>query len=422
MPRFAHPTARVWRALLVAAGSMLLSACGGAGDEPPAAPAAFVPAQSHAAGDGADVCNAPPSTVLFAVPPAGSTATPVNARIHYNRPDGNYADWGLHLWQVNESGQYVADYPGVSWPAPLPRAGFDSYGAFFEIEASKFTHPSAAGFGFIVHPPGQAGDPGIDRFWKFSDGTEFWLRSGDAAVYRSNPLAGALDLTTVRVHYKRYDNAYSQWGLHLWPSSGIDVARLPGLTIDQWTNPVPLSAMPNYSAAADGSEIAFDLPVLNPLGDASRTGVEFIIHGLPGNPNGGVDNKDGWSSNIRVTYAALSVSAQTGHVWLVQEEPTVFTSVPDTRVASTTDARAVWLTRSLVKWPKTDTAGSFRLYHSATGQIVARRGAAVTGADGALDLQVASSVPPEAAERFRYVGAGVLLAVAHADDTTPAWK
>ena len=66
----------------------------------------------------------------------------------------------------------------------------------------------------------------------------------------------------------------------------------------------PLSSMPGYAAAPDGSEVVFDLPVLNPQGDPGRVAVEFIVHGLPSNP-GGVDNKDGWTSNPRAVYAAL---------------------------------------------------------------------------------------------------------------------
>ena len=27
---------------------------------------------------------------------------------------------------------------------------------------------------------------GLDRLWKFADGGELWLKSGDATVYRSN--------------------------------------------------------------------------------------------------------------------------------------------------------------------------------------------------------------------------------------------
>jgi len=388
-----------------------LFACGG-GADPGASNSARVADALAGTNAPVDVCHAPAlSTVLSPVPAGGGGGSgPVDVKIHYNRPDGTYTGWGLHLWQIDAGNSYIADYPGVSWPLPLPPAGTDSYGPFFIVSGAAFG-ASAAGFGFIVHN-GDTKDPDGDRFWKFSDGNEFWLKSGDSTIYRSNPLAGTLDLTALRVHYKRYDNGYAQWGLHLWDTSRIDVARLPGVTIGDWNSPVPLSSMPNYTAAADGSEVAFDLPLLNPAADATRTSVEFIIHGLPSNPNGGVNNKDGWSNNIHVNYSALSIVNQVGPIWLVQEDPTVYSSLPNTHFASTTDARAIWLNRSLLKWPKVDSSGVFKLYYSTNGQIVAQRGQPVGGADGALDLQVFSgTVPADVATRFKYVGAGVTLSL-----------
>ncbi|TMQ18641.1 MAG: DUF3372 domain-containing protein [Deltaproteobacteria bacterium] len=396
----------------------MIASCGGSPDAPASATAAAALSDPSSSASGSalpgdDFCNAAASTVLVPVPPPrGGGATPINVKVHYNRPDGQYDGWGLHLWQVNDANQFLADYPGVTFPQPLPPAGFDAYGPVFQIEAAKFTAAAAAGFGFIVHQ-GNTKDPDGDRFWSFSGGGEIWLRSGDATIFRTNPLATTPDLTTVRVHYKRFDGNYALWGLHLWATSGLDVSRLPGLHIDDFGNPVPLSAMPGFAARPDGAEVVFDLPVLNPQGDASRTALEFIIHGMPSNPSGGVNNKDGWSSNIHVNYASLTIAGQVGEIWLVQDTPQVFTSVPNLKTASTADARAVWLSRRLVRWPRVDSAGAFRLYHSATGQIAVQQGAPVTGADGALALTASTEpLPPAIAERFKFVGTGVTLAVA----------
>ena len=53
----------------------------------------------------------------------------------------------------------------------------------------------------------------------------------------------------------------------------LPVARLAGLqagvTIDQWNAPVPFSSFNN--ATQDASEAVFEIPVLNPKDDASRT-------------------------------------------------------------------------------------------------------------------------------------------------------
>ena len=71
------------------------------------------------------------------------------------------------------------------------------------------------------------------------------------------------------------------------------------------------------------------------------------------------------------------------------------------------EARAVWLNRRLAKWPGVQASGVFKLYHSPDGSIVARPGSSVTGAAGSLTLDVAAD-PGQA--RFKYVGAGVVLA------------
>lgn len=219
------------------------------------------------------------------------------------------------------------------------------------------------------------------------------------------------DITTLRVHYKRLDGAYGSWGLHLWNGSGLNVAGLPsGLQIDQWNQPVLLSAMPGY-ATGDG-EVVFDIPVLNPQGDANRQALEFIIHGLPPNEN----DKDGRDNNIRVEYAALNIQGQVGHIWLVEGDATVYTTTPDTRQVSSTDARAVWLNKTLVQWPRIAANDTVRLYHSATGQIGVSADAPVRGADGFITLDAfTGSVPAADALRFKYVGRGSVFSVRPTD-------
>ncbi|MES2760201.1 MAG: alpha-1,6-glucosidase domain-containing protein [Pseudomonadota bacterium] len=76
------------------------------------------------------------------------------------------------------------------------------------------------------------------------------------------------------------------------------------------------------------------------------------------------------------------------------------------------ESRAVWLDRRLARWPGTDAAGIFKLYFSPTASIRAATGAAVSGAAGALTLDVSTDAAPA---RFKYVGAGVVVAVRNAD-------
>jgi pullulanase len=80
------------------------------------------------------------------------------------------------------------------------------------------------------------------------------------------------------------------------------------------------------------------------------------------------------------------------------------------------EAGALWLDRRLLHWPGVAATGHFTLYHSHQAQLKAPTGQRVTGADGALQLAVHQSpLPPATAMRFKWVGAGVTLAVRQAD-------
>ncbi|MBI3154085.1 MAG: DUF3372 domain-containing protein [Burkholderiales bacterium] len=352
------------------------------------------------------------STVLAAVPSDGGGGGGGGdaVRLHYHRPDASYAGWTM----------YVYNAPGEAfggWPGKAPD-GEDNFGKYWDVPAggTSFNFILVKDGGGTREPSSWSGRTGSDeqQFWDLSGGSEIWKLAGDATNYTTNPLGAATpDIHTLRVHYARFDGNYADWGVHIWASSGLDQAGLkPGVVIDQWTNAVPFSDFANYSAGAE--EIVFDIPVLNPQGDANRTALEFIIHGRP--PGGDPNDKDGRDNNIRVTYSALNLSGGVGEIWLVQGDATVYTSKPDSRLASTKDARAYWLDRRLIQFPQVGTGGVFRLYHSANGQIRAAKDAPVSGADGSITLQVhAGAVPADLAERFRFVDAGVVLAVDPAD-------
>jgi alpha-amylase len=105
------------------------------------------------------------------------------AVIHYNRPAGDYTDWGLHLW-----GDAIAEGVATDWCAPRTFDGVDDYGAFFEIPLRDDTKA----VNFIVHKP--CGDevpatrePGGDRSFVPMNNPEIWLKQGDPTVYFERP-------------------------------------------------------------------------------------------------------------------------------------------------------------------------------------------------------------------------------------------
>jgi pullulanase len=392
-----------WRRLaagvVMSFGVALLAACGGGSTQ------INPPDTSLDAGNAADI-----KAVIAAVPAGGGGGGGGPVRVTYNRPAGDYAGWTM----------YVFNAPGEAfggWPGRAPTV--DGANVYWEVPVG------GESFNFIIVKNGggkddrepsswsQATDD-RQQFWRVADGTKIWKKQGDATNYTSDPAGAATpNLTAVRVHYKRADANYTNWGVHIWPTSGLDVAGLkPGVVIDQWTNAVPFTDFNNHSSGAGG--IVFDIPVLNPTADVTRTKLEFIIHGKP--PGGDPNDKDGRNDNIVVNYAALTIANQVGDIWLLQGDPTVYYKFPDTRVVKTDDARAYWLNKQLIQFPKNDSTGVYKLYHSATGQIVASKDAAITGADGSITLDVFSgTVPAAAAERFKYVANGVVLSVKAAD-------
>jgi pullulanase len=384
-----------WAAAMVVAGlSSLLLACGGGNLDG---------ASGHDAT--LDVANSDQAqTVLVAAPDTRQRAQSqqvdaTTLRIHYRRDNGDTTGWQVHSWGA-------AQDPG--WNQGWNPTGSDSFGAVYDIPLVAQT----GDVGYLIHQGDNKDFGGADqRYTLHAGANEIWRLQGDNTTYSSNPLESPVpDITTVRVHYLRYQADHGNWGLHLWNGSGLDSARLPGVPIENWNAPVPFASMPGYQQ--HDSEVVFDIPVLNPQADNSRTALEFIIHGMP--PNEG--DKDGRNDNIRVAYAALNISNQVGQIWLVQQDATVYTSPPDLRQVSSTDARAVWLNSKLLQWPHVAAGGVVRLYHSATGQIVVQKDAAVTGADGYITLDLdTEQVPADAAERFKYVAPGAVFRVKDAD-------
>jgi glycosidase len=105
------------------------------------------------------------------------------AIVHYIRPAGDYANWGLHLW-----GDAIAAADRTEWNAPRQPTRIENGEAVFEIPLIDDTKA----LNFIVHTP--SGDqvpttrePGGDRSFIPIDNPQIWLRQGDPAIYFSPP-------------------------------------------------------------------------------------------------------------------------------------------------------------------------------------------------------------------------------------------
>jgi len=122
------------------------------------------------------------SNVVTVVTPPPPDPTIKTATIHYNRPDGQYGSWGLHLF----GGGLAPGQATAAWEQPTPFEGTDDYGAVITIDLADATQQ----VGFIVHgmPPNHnTKDTDPDRFFTPAESPEIWLRQGDTTIYESEP-------------------------------------------------------------------------------------------------------------------------------------------------------------------------------------------------------------------------------------------
>ena len=88
--------------------------------------------------------------------------------IHYRRPGGDYAGWGLHAWEGTRSRRH--------WGTPLTQAGRDAFGAVFRVPV----RPDAVGLRFVLHR-GDVKDLPDDQRLDLTVCREVWLVAGQTA-------------------------------------------------------------------------------------------------------------------------------------------------------------------------------------------------------------------------------------------------
>lgn len=176
--------------------------------------------------------------------------------VHYQRPDGDYADWNVWAWADSGDGKaFEFEYD-------------DSFGKVAVIQLVG----GAKQAGFIIRTDNWDKDVAEDRFVEFTDGVaEVWVTSGESDFDTTAPAghepfdlsgfdtgAGETPIVAqegeklVRIHYHRFDGNYEGWNLWLWPLGGEGDAY----TFDKISDfgAVCETAIPN---SADVSQIGF---------------------------------------------------------------------------------------------------------------------------------------------------------------------
>jgi pullulanase-type alpha-1,6-glucosidase len=257
------------------------------------------------------------------------------ATVHYQRPDGQYDGWGLHLW-----GDGLGDGVGTEWSSPRPRDGIDEFGAYWNVPITDATKP----LNFIIHK-GDEKDPGPDQSFVPAEDASTWVMSGDETLHAER--GGALGLATL--HYHRPDGDYGDytsndfndfWGLHTWGD-----AADPG-----WTTPRKPTRFDEFGPV-------FDVELIN-----DRTVFGYLFH------RG--DTKDPGQDQ------ALNVTEVGYEVWQLQgadpEDPYLLPMPPSGPVSkgNLDEQRAYWVDRDTILWAAAeDPKAQYRLHHAPDGGL-----------------------------------------------------
>ncbi len=171
--------------------------------------------------------------MLTTRPSTGPVDPPIpagHARIHYYRPDGNYANWSVYVYGA------TTDPTGSFCTTEDDYSGYDSYGPYFDVGVT------AGHLGFIIHNCSTGvKDPGSDQSLEIPQQLEGWVVSGDAMVFPQLPTAAQLlsgpfnqlqaywiDATTVALQ-PQYSQSGWTYALNASLSAGLQITST-GLT------------------------------------------------------------------------------------------------------------------------------------------------------------------------------------------------
>ncbi|KAA6217300.1 pullulanase-type alpha-1,6-glucosidase [Streptomyces filamentosus] len=152
--------------------------------------------------------------------PAPTAPDRTKAVLHYQRPDGNYDGWGLHLWTG-------AAQP-TDWSKPLLPARFDAYGAVYEVPLAE----GATSLSYILHNGDQKDLPSDQSLDLAARGNEVWLLGGQSG-YLLPTVGGAPSLDLGKAEAQWIDRTTVVWKVKANDSTSQQLVHAPegGITV-----------------------------------------------------------------------------------------------------------------------------------------------------------------------------------------------
>ncbi|MBT8212792.1 MAG: DUF3372 domain-containing protein, partial [Acidimicrobiia bacterium] len=292
------------------------------------------------------------------------------ARVHYTRPDADYGEFRLHVWEDTTD--------SVTWENGLEITAGDSFGVYWDVGLQEDWEQ----VGFIVHR-GDEKDPGPDLFLTAADhGREAWIVSGSDKIFTEVPDLNTLpegDIGKAQAHWPVSEalawavpDGDAEYRLYHSPNGSleltaeglvggdfieltIDDSGLPVGTIEKFPHLVDLTAL----AVPDGTDI--DTLLTGQLAVAAIADDGRVLDATSLQIPGVIDDRYGSTAPLGVT---LSGSTPTLTVWAPTARNVrlhVFNTGSGTRadliVPMDRSQQGVWSARGEASW-----VGKYYLY------------------------------------------------------------
>ena len=252
---------------------------------PISCPVGLVPNPSN------DGCVAPVDNSL---PATAITAGPNQAILFYNRPDGVYDGWDLHIWNNGQCDAYSdAQMEGITWTSGVQIADYDSnYGAYWIVDLKDGYSDCG---NYIIHNGDDKEQGGGDKLMDLTgDRMNFVLSgvnetfsariltlgvsvSGSAAHWvESNTLlwtVGDPSVSEVRVHNS--DAADLIFDAETGVSGGTSVSGIPGVASDASLGKFP------HLASLDAFTLNVDDATAKAMLRGETMAVAYDVDGAP---------------------------------------------------------------------------------------------------------------------------------------------
>ncbi len=313
----------------------------------------------------------------------------------YHRADGEYDDWGLHLWNTPECNVLSdASLAGVTWPTPFLPTGFDEErGAYFVLDTTQ----SVGCFNFIMHKGDEKSLSETDLTYDLSQGVVLITDHDTQEItYPLDPSASlpfTLQDNQAAIIYKRDDNAYEGWGLHLWKDTNCSALADSTLEGVVWESP----KLPTAIDDAIGAYFILDLS--EPQGC-----IHYIIHKGDERGQGEGDFAlDLTLGNVLFTQHGSGDIRYSG----TQAEPLV----------TLTHASAHMVDASTLIWNTPANTQTVEIRSSLTGDVIVENGIAQ---NGTILTTMQGTISAEAAAKFPHIATWPAYAVDASTDAVKA--